>query len=80
MQDNSNPSNSSGKGCVVAFIVVVLILIVTISSCNSNIARENRADSEAFGRQMQKDPNKWTQDEKSRYNNFMDWLDKQDGK
>lgn len=67
---------SSNQGCLIAIIVFIIIGIIAHYSAKE----DSRKESQAFKDQLSKDPRQWTQEEKTRYNNFAEWQDKQQNK
>lgn len=70
MQNQRKGSSST----TIWVIIIIVVLLGVMGSCSSR--NYERDEKSAFNNQMHKDPSKWSDEEKSRYNGFIDWLDK----
>lgn len=55
-------------------IIITVAILGMISGCSSSNYYEDERN--AFSNQMHKDPSNWSSEEKSRYNDFIDWSNK----
>lgn len=60
-------------GSIIIIIIVILLLLSAIGSCSDDTWEEN--EKAAFENQMSKYPNTWSDEEKDRYNDFIEWED-----
>lgn len=61
--------NSNNNSMIFAAIMLLFILF-SMHSC-SRVQEEK--ERKAFNNQMHKDPNTWSEEERNRYNNFIEW-------
>ena len=54
-------------------VIIIVILLALLGSCAPDSEYE-KAGKE-FGSWINTDPNKWTDTQKTYFNNFMDWAD-----
>ena len=58
---------------ILVSIFIALMAVVTLSGC---IESDYERAGKEFGSWVNTDPNKWTDTQKTYFNDFMDWTDK----
>jgi len=59
-------------------IVVIIIVIILAVLAPAILESSKEDDMYEFRNQLQKDPSTWTSKERSRFNSFAEWEEKQD--
>ena len=78
MKEKEEIVMKSGNGSLIGLCTVLALLMIGVWSCSSSSDEAyKKKEIDAWNSQMHKSPSSWTQEERTRYNNFMDWLDKQ---
>lgn len=62
---------------IIYAIAVAVLLICTLFEVDAIRVQEKKDDLKAWENQMQESPEDWDKSERDRYDNFMDWLEKQ---
>ncbi len=65
---------NNNSGCLI-LVIIAAVMMVLIGSCSSSNTKER--ELAAWDTQMNKDPSTWSKEEIRRYEDFMDWVDKQ---
>lgn len=64
----------NNPGCMIAIVVAIIIFVIISQISSENYKRD---ELQSFEDQMHKDPSTWTQEEKERYYDFMEWTSEQ---
>lgn len=71
-------ANNPNKSGAAILIVILILIIIAIGSCSGK--QDQAAETQKFQDQMNQDPATWNKEQKDRYNDFMDWTEKQQEK
>ena len=74
-ENNASNPNKSSIGCIFGIIIIIVLLLLAVSQCSTDDYKQQ--EIQKFGNQLKKDPRNWNNEEKRRYNNYADWLEKQ---
>lgn len=72
MKNNSN----LGKNILICVLGFMFLVIVGVS-CKSCSDQQTAERTQDFESQMKQDPSTWNKEQKDRYNDFVEWEDKQ---
>lgn len=68
--------SSLGKSLLTIIVAFIFLVIVGVS-CNSCSEQQTQKETDEFEAQMQQDPETWDKEQRDRYNDFMEWEEKQ---
>lgn len=73
---NKKNNSNLGKNILIIVLGVILLIIVCVSfdSCSR---QQEQLENQKFKDQMKQDPSTWNKEQKNRYNDFVEWEDKQ---
>ena len=69
-------NNNLGKNILICILAFVFLVVVCVS-CKSCSDQQTQEQSQKFKDQMKQDPSTWNKEQKDRYNDFVEWEDKQ---